>query len=359
MGALRLIGVRAISAPAQIHGPTVGGLSGLDYEPASDSWIAVSDDRSEHGPARAYSLRLDYDAEKFAAVEVTAVTLLRQADGSTYPDRAQAAKRGGDVPDFEAVRFDPRDGSLWYASEGDRAAGMNPFVRHAARDGRFLAGLPQPAMFAVHPNEEAGPRHNLSFEGLAFASDGETLWIAMEAPRFGDGPVATTIAGAVTRFTQIDRGGKVLGQYAYPIEPIPVAPAVGKLSDNGVSEFLAVDDHTFLALERSGAQDAAGVFHYNARLFEIELGDATDVRALPALRGATYRPVRKRLVVDFKQPGYAPVDNLEGMTWGRPLANGHATLVFVSDDNFSTHQETQFWAFEVLPKVRSATSASP
>ena len=352
IGALRLIGVRAIPPKTQFQGTAFGGLSGIDYEPASNTWIAESDDRSELSPARFYTLRIDYDEKNFTAAEATAVTFFRQADGTTYPNKAQVAARGGDVPDLEAVRFDPRDGSVWYASEGDRPLGLNPFVRHAARDGRLLAELPTPAMFALHQNEEAGPRHNLSFEGLAFAPDGKTLWVAMEAPRYEDGPVATPTTEAMTRFTHFHRD-------AYPIEPIPVAPAAGKLADNGVSEILAVNDHTFLVLERSGAQDAAGVFHYSARVFEVELRDATDVRELPALRDANFRPVRKRLVVDFNQLGRAPVDNLEGMTWGQPLANGHSTLVFVSDDNFSTHQETQFWAFEVLPKVRSSTSVTP
>ena len=42
----------------------VGGLSGLDYDAAADRWLAVSDDRSEHGPTRLFTLRLDYLAEK-------------------------------------------------------------------------------------------------------------------------------------------------------------------------------------------------------------------------------------------------------------------------------------------------------
>jgi hypothetical protein len=91
------------------------------------------------------------------------------------------------VPDFEALRLDPRDGSLWYASEGDRGLGLQPFVRHATRDGKFLGELPRPAMLTFEPARQWGPRHNLTLEGLAFAPDGESLWLATEAPLLQDG----------------------------------------------------------------------------------------------------------------------------------------------------------------------------
>jgi hypothetical protein len=41
------------------------------------------------------------------------------------------------------------------------------------------------------------------------------------------------------------------------------------------------------------------------------------------------------------------VDNVEGMTWGPPLRSGERSLVFVSDNNFSASQVTQFIALAV------------
>lgn len=41
------------------------------------------------------------------------------------------------------------------------------------------------------------------------------------------------------------------------------------------------------------------------------------------------------------------VDNLEGMTFGPPLADGRHTLLVVSDNNFNPTQETQFIALAV------------
>ncbi len=354
VGQLRLIGVQRLPWHQEFQHTIIGGLSGIDYDPASDTWISETDDKSEKRPTRIYTLKLSYDETNFAAPEVTAVTLFRQADGTTYPGKAELKIRRGEVPDLESVRFDPRDGSVWYTSEGDRPLGMNPFVRHAARDGRLLGELPVDPIFQINPHREIGPRHNLSFEGLTFAPDGQTLWVAMEGPLYQDGASPTTKAGAFSRITHYDRAGKVLGQFAYPVDAIPVAPILGGFSDNGVSEMLAVSDHQFLLIERCGSQDGLMSFHFYIRLYEMDVTGATDISGLPSLQGATYQPVKKRLIANLNDLGQPWVDNLEGISWGHQLANGHDTLVLVSDDNFEKRQQTQFWAFEVLPETPGA-----
>ena len=340
VGSLRLIGQAVLPAAVSAGGVVLGGLSGLDYDAAADRWLAVSDDRSEHGPARAYALTIDYDGAGVAAAQVTGVIPLRQPDGSLYPRDA--------APDFEALRIDPRDNSLWYASEGSEELGRPPFVRHASREGGHVAEPAHPAMFAFVPGQPAGLRRNLTFEGLAFAPDGNSLWLAVEGPLWQDGPVPTTEAGALTRLTRLARDGRMLAQYAYPLGPIPFAPAPGRLADNGVSEILALAESRLLVLERSGRQDEAGRWHFTVRLFEVDCTHATETGARPALAGADIRPATKRLVFDFAA-GLPPVDNLEGLAFGRKLANGHATLVLVSDDNFNPNQTTQLWVFEIMP----------
>lgn len=344
---LRFIGEQRVPAKFDFHGTPVGGLSGIDYAAASDHWIAISDDRSNQAPARAYTLRLDYDAHSFTAVAVTGVILLHESDGELYPNRTQLATHEGEVPDLEAIRFDPRDASFWYTSEGDRGLKMNPFVRHATPNGAVTATLPLPEMFHFHPDEELGPRSNLTFEGLAFAADGATLWVAMEAPLYEDGGPPIASAGATVRITHYERSGRVLAQFGYPVDPTPAPLSAGRSVDNGVSEILTTADGQLLVLERSGEQDEAGQFRFHIRLYEADLQNATDVSGLASLRGQSYRPMRKRLLLDFDQLGLKQVDNLEGMAWGPRLANGNPSLVFVSDDNFSASQVTQFLAFEV------------
>jgi hypothetical protein len=282
-------------------------------------------------------------------VTLTGVDFFRQADGSTYPGTEQFPKAGGEVPDIETIRVDPQDGSLWYGSEGDRKRGLDPFIKHARRDGTYLATLPVPAMFKIWPKQELGPRDNMSFEGLSFTPDGKSLWVGMETALYQDGPISSPANGSLARMTHMDRAGRVLGQFVYPIEAIPAAPAPGKFADNGVSEILAINDHQLFAIERSGVEAADGTFKNYVRLFEMDVSDATDVSRLASLKGASYVPARKRLVLNLNALGLR-IDNLEGIAWGPRLPNGHDSLVMVSDDNFNPKQVTQFLLFDVQPQ---------
>jgi hypothetical protein len=282
-------------------------------------------------------------------VELTGVTVLRQPDGSTYPSKEDYKLLGGVVPDLETIRVDPRDGSIWYASEGDAALGLSPFVRHAARDGSYLAELPLPAMFNVSADHSNGPRDNLSFEGMSFTPDGRTLWVSMEGPLYQDGSAPDPQHGAINRITRFARDGKVAGQYAYPLAQIPATPGKDRHGDNGISEIFALDSMRLLVMERAGVQADDRRYRDYVRIYEIDAAGATDVQHLPSLQGAAFKPVTKRLVLDLNQLDLPVVDNLEGMSFGPVLANGHASLVLVSDDNFGKDQVTQLLLFEVVP----------
>lgn len=345
---LRLIGEQRIALKYAFEGTTVGGLSGIDYDAASGTWVMESDDRSEINPARFYRAALDYDSRAFSSVTLKSVHFFTQPDGSRYPNLAHAKLEQGDqVPDIETIRVDPHDGSLWYGSEGNRKVGLHPFVRHADSGGHYLATLPTPAMFNVSKNE-VGSRNNMSFEALSFASDGKSLWLGMEAALYQDGPLATPDNGSVVRITRLDRAGKVLGQYAYPIEPVASRPAPGREADNGVSEILAVNDHQVLVVERAGVANADGVYTNHVRIYAMDTEGATDIQAIAALAGAVYVPARKRLLLDLEKSGLPRVDNIEGISWGPRLENGRRSLVMISDDNFNPQQVTQILAFEVL-----------
>jgi hypothetical protein len=188
----------------------------------------------------------------------------------------------------------------------------------------------------------------LAFEGLAFAKDGQSLWMAMEGPLWQDGPLPSDSAGAMVRITQYSRGGRVLKQVAYPVDAVPAPPVSGKFADNGVTEILAVDDNRFLIAERSAVQDAAGKYSNFIRIYEMDTSAATDVSGFMSLAVEQFEPISKRLVLDLTTLALPKLDNIEGMSWGPKLANGNESLVLVSDDNFNGSQVTQFLAFEVL-----------
>ncbi len=349
VGSLRFLGAATVPNDAEVDGTLVGGLSGLDYDPASQQWAIISDDKSDHAPARFYlaHIALDGSAPK---VTLEHAVLFRQQDGSPYPN----AKAGGEVPDPESIRFDPSGKALWWTSEGDRKLGLSPFIRETAPDGTFMANFPVPDQFAMHKTDELGPRHNLSFEGLTFTPGHDALWLGMETALYQDGPIATVAAGAVARFTKFDLAGKVVAQYAYPLDPIQ-AKSAGKDSDNGVSEVLALDENRLLVIERSGVEGAGGKWTMYIRLYEADSASATDVSGVAALKGASYQPMRKRLILDLsKLPELGStalpfIDNIEGVSFGPTLPDGNRSLVLVSDNNFNPDQVTQFLAFEFLP----------
>jgi hypothetical protein len=345
IGSLRFIGAVTVPNDAMVDGTLVGGLSGIDYDPAADLWYLISDDKSDKNPARFYTAKLTFDQARLASVAIEHAVALLQADGRPYPN----SKTGGDVPDPESIRRDPETGNLWWTTEGDRKLGLSPFLRVAAPDGRQVAEVTTPEVFTTNKEREIGPRHNLGFEGLSFAPDGSSVWLAMESALYQDGPIATPTAGTVARLTRLDRAGKVLAQFAYPLDPIQAVPT-GKNGDNGVSEIVALDDRGALVLERSGVEGGDGVWKMYIRLYAIDTAGATDIAAVPSLAGANYIPVAKRLIIDLaKTAEVGSVDNIEGLSWGPALPGGKRSLVLVSDNNFNPAQITQFLAFEVTP----------
>ena len=345
--ALHFLGGATVARQPEGNLRDFGGISGIDRDEKTGVWYLLSDDRSEHAPARFYTAAIDISEAGIRSIQITGVVALRQADGSTFP----SPRQGGDVPDPEALRIDRRSGDLFWSSEGDRRRGLHPFVRRASRNGSFIAELPLPKNLRTHTEAEIGARDNLSIEGLSFTPDASALWIAMEAPLYEDGPVASLESGALARFTRVDRQGRVLGQYAYPVDRIPVAPTGGRMrADNGVSEILATDDETLLVVERSGREVDEGTFQYAIRLYEASVDDATDISRTTSLIDTAFIPMRKRLVLDLFTAGIGDTDNIEGAAWGPRLPNGNATLLLVSDDNFHPRQANRFMAFEVQPQ---------
>lgn len=61
----------------------------------------------------------------------------------------------------------------------------------------------------------------------------------------------------------------------------------------------------------------------------------------------SFTPVTKRLLLNFADLGLSTVDNLEGLAFGPPLADGRLPLIVVSDNNFAPNQVTQFVALAV------------
>ena len=338
---LRLLGETILPHGLVFQGTTVGGLSALDHDPATDLWVALSDDRSELQPARFYTLRLELTPSSLHVGLLQAVTL-RQADGQPFPPR----RTGGQAVAPEGLRLLPQGRGLLWTSEGDARVHHSPGLREARLDGSHVRDFTVPPHL-LFGRPGTGPRANQAFEGLALAPDGRTAWVAMEGPLRQDGPLPSVRRpGGPCRFTAFDfASGRAVRQLAYVPDAIPQAPAFpGGYADNGVSEVLMLDADRMLVLERAYSLGVGN----SLRLYEIDTRDASDTLALERLKPGAFRAPHKRLVADFAQLGLPRLDNTEGMCWGPRLPDGRRTLVVVSDDNFSARQATQFAAFEYL-----------
>lgn len=339
---LRLLGEAMLRHGLRFRGTTVGGLSALDFDPASGAWVALSDDPSRHGPARFYTLAIDV-ARGSLGVQVLGVTPLLRADGTPF----SPAGHGGEAADPEALRLLPGGRGLLWASEGDPGDGRPPTLRQARRDGSAVRDFAVPALLQFSAAADTGARANRTLEGLALTPDGRTAWVAMEGALRQDGPLpAVGRPGAACRFTAFDLAtGRPVRQRAYSPDAVPLRPLLpAGRAENGVSEILMVDGQRMLVLERAYSA-GRGV---SLRLYEADTASGSDTLGVAQLRPGAFAPMAKRLVADVSHLGLSRLDNTEGMCWGPPLPDGTRTLVVVSDDNFSALQVTQFAAFEYL-----------
>ncbi|MGO1078388.1 esterase-like activity of phytase family protein [Inquilinus sp. CA228] len=333
IGELRLIGLATLPHGLDFQGTVVGGLSGLDWDPVNARWTALSDDRSATGPARFYTLAIDYDAQAVRGIRVTGVTPLRDKAGQTYAPGAV---------DPESIRRDPLRGILYWSSEGDISAGIDPSINVASPGGTLRRSMDLPQRFKVSSDGKSGPRNNLVFEGLALSRDGRTLFASMEAPLIQDADIPPTPAPGPVRITAFDTlTGRAGAEYVYVTDPLPA----GGSGSFGVSEILSGPGfgRDLLVLERTFI---AGVGN-KLRLYVADRAGATDVSRIDSLAGSRWRPMRKTLLLDFDTLSGVRLDNFEAMGWGPRLRNGNPTLVVMSDDNFSATQITEALVFEL------------
>jgi hypothetical protein len=344
---LDYIGQQIVPTGTMEFGTTVGGLSGIDYDPGTGTYWVISDDRSALQPARFYNLSLDLSrfdrgpAPGRAGVTINSVTGMLRPDGTTFP-RNQV--------DPESIRL--RDGRLFWTSEGARgsADAQSPFVREMQLDGEYVRELATPARYNPVPGPpKTGIRNNLAFESLSFDASGKRLYTATENALVQDGLPATVLNGTPSRVLAFDRAsGNPVAEYVYVTEPVAKAPVpINGFADNGLVELLAVSDMQFLAIERSFSRGVGTTI----RIYLADLSGATDVSTLETLAGQPYTPMRKALLLDLAtltNSDGTPVllDNIEGVTFG-PELHGKPTLILVADNNFSSTQFTQFLAFSV------------
>lgn len=334
------------------EGVPVGGLSGITYDskgmsaPTSKAYrfYAISDDKSENGDARFYSLRLDLASGssqniRLKKVTVEGVTSLKKPDGETF-------SWGAINP--EGIALSPRN-SVFIASEGVTHAGIPPFVgEFDLKTGTQRGNLPIPKRYIPDASDEEqhqGVLDNLGFKSLTI--DPETfspggldpfrLFVAPAAPLMQDLDPENGSKLRILHYVLVDKTPQLVSENLYTLDEVPLSVF------NNLTELVTVGGGQFLSLERS-----FGLSGYGARIYQVAFGAATDTSRINSFKGrsAIVEPVRKKLLVDLTELGI-PLYNLEGMTLGPRLPDGSQSLVLVSDDNFDEAQKTQFILFSL------------
>ncbi len=348
--AIKFIGAYIIPHNLEYGQTKVGGLSGIDYDAKQDIYYMISDDRSDFNPARFYTARIFFTPKGIDNVIFTGVKYLRQSNGTVYPNKTQDPFH---TPDPEAIRYNPVNGQLVWSSEGERIVDAkdtvleDPSVIDISTGGNYIQDYPLPGNLKMQVTEK-GPRRNGVLEGLSYADNYKTLFVSVEEPLYEDGPRADLIDNnpfiRILKFKAGQR--KNTRQFAYKLEPIahpPIPPNEFKI--NGVPDILSIGNNKLLVIERSFSK---GRDTNTIKLFLADMNGATDVTNI-SLKGAVgqFTPITKKLLLNMDDLRIY-IDNIEGVTFGPPLPNGHKTLLFIADNNFYDTQKSQVLLFEVM-----------
>jgi hypothetical protein len=351
IGSLKFINEYEVPYNQEFKGTTIGGLSGIDYDAEKGIYYMISDDRSAINPARFYSAKILVSEKGIDTVQWIATAPMLQSNGSPYPNSKQDPAH---TPDPEAIRYNKMANELVWTSEGERIVRgkdtvlENPAITRISLDGKYIDTFPLPANLLMRATEK-GPRQNGVLEGLTFDNHFKTMYVNVEEPLYEDGPRADTKPNnAWIRMYQYDVASKKnTAQYAYHLEPIayPAMPETA-FKINGVPDIYAIGNNQLIVLERSFS---SGRLPCTIKVFLADLNGSEDIKENSSLIiNPVTKPIKKKLLLNMDDLKIY-TDNIEGVTFGPTLANGHRSLIFISDNNFASFQKTQLLLFEILP----------
>lgn len=332
----------------EFQNTVVGGLSGIDYDAANDVYYIISDDRSERNAARFYKAQINISNNKIDSVHFLEAVFLKNKEGKVYPGIAIDPSH---TPDPEALRYNALTHTLTWSSEGERIVRNNniiledPSVTDISLAGNYLDTFEIPAKMHMS-SRESGPRKNGVFEGLAFADNYNSLFVNLEEPPYNDGSRAgLNDSTGIIRIIKFDvTSKKALAEYAYIIDPVAYPPSPdGAFIINGVTDILSTGKNKLLVTERSFS---TGRQACTIRVYLADLSQAEDISGMNSIKDKPVKMVTKKLLLNMDDLKIY-IDNIEGATFGPTLANGHKSLLFISDNNFDPRQKTQVLLFEV------------
>jgi hypothetical protein len=263
-----------------------GGLSGLEV--LDDGRVVAESDTGAWFEGR---LQLDADGALVGLTDVR-TALMRDENGQPFP-----TKEAGDAEDMAQLP-DGRFAVSFEQTQTIRIYDLN-------RDGPFGAAVPGPRLAGV----ERLPL-NSGLEAITALSDG-TLVVGAEG---GDEPTTPIWLAP-------------LGAH----DPIPIA-----------AHFPLSDGYSLTSLDRMPNGDLVAL----ERFYAPVIGARARVMRIPASEvHASAAPMGVEQLAQLGPPH--SIDNFEGVSAVR-MPNGATRLYIVSDNNFSAHQRTYLFAFDVI-----------
>jgi hypothetical protein len=336
----KFIGQSTFDSDYNYSGTTVGGLSGITYDAATNTYYAISDAKNDdNGAVRFYTLNIDLSLGSLGTIDFTGVTTLKDSGGTSF---------AANVSDTEGIAL-TSGGNAFISSEGIfSSTNTQPFINQFnLTTGNQNLSLPiSSPKFDVSADTTQGVRNNKAFESLTITPNQQVLFTATEVALEQDGSAPTGSAGSPSRIVRYNLStGSLDGEFLYNTD-----------AGNGISELLALDQNTLLAIDRNVS---SGV----GKLYQVSLPGATDIKnnnglIASGLGGIT--AVQKTLVADLSN--FPLGTNFEGMTLGPTLPNGKRSLVLLSDNNFGfggANIPTRFASFEINSAPVLDNSGSP
>jgi len=333
----------------QYNRTTVGGLSGIDYNPVKNEYYCISDDRSDKNAARFYTMGITLNDNKIDSVYFLKSTFLKGHDGKDYPSSQLNPYR---TPDPECLRYDANNNTFIWGSEGEKIISseknilVNPAITIIDSQGNYIDtfSLPRQMLLTTH---NYGPRRNGVFEGLTFLDNYKSLLVSVEVPLLQDGAEAGTgDSSGIIRMIKFDVASrKPVAQYAYKIDPVahPPLPFSG-FRINGISDILSLGKDKLLVIERSFSN---GRLSCTVKVYLASLDKATNVQSFDSLKAKNnFQIINKKLILNMDNLGIY-IDNIEGVTFGPTLPDGKRSLIFIADNNFNPLEQSQVLLFEV------------
>nr|WP_233281367.1 esterase-like activity of phytase family protein [Sphingomonas changnyeongensis] len=352
--------------------------SDLFYDSASDTYFGVAD----RGPGggvldftpRIQGFKLDIDANSGAirGFQLVSTTLLSRADGQFFNGKNPGLLNGN--PSVLGLSFDPEgltrraNGNFLLADE------YGPSLYEFSPNGVFIRAFTPPANLIPRRSDGtidyvagrgtivSGRQDNRGYEGLTLSPDGTRAYAVLQDPLVGEGSGGDGRRSRNVRIVEYDvDSGEPLRQFIYQLESrddinarIPGTAndfgATAQGRNIGVSSITALADGSFLLIERDNrglgeADPTAALPVGSKRVYRIRLDGATDVSGV-SLAGtndlpAGVVPVQKSLYLDVAAaigPNNVAGEKLEGLTFGRQLADGSLNMILITDNDMSVNQ---------------------